>query len=170
MKGLVGLAPGAAFGTAKQWEIDGFKAVAKTLASEGWLTAAFGAEGDRAVTEEILRGLPEDQCLNLAGKTGLRELMAWIEAASCLVTNDSGPMHLADALSTPTVAIFGSTDSTWTGPRHAHHQVIQSDLACSPCFLRECPIGKTCMKSITAELVLEKARLALEANFRSKNP
>lgn len=150
---LIGLAPGAAFGPAKQWFIENFHQLAGRLSNEGKRVVVLGGPDDRADGETITADLPVGQVQNLAGETTLREMMAIIEECSALVTNDSGPMHVADALGTPTAAIFGSTDSTWTGPRRPNHEVLQSDVACNPCFLRECPIGYDCMRGITIDRV-----------------
>ncbi|MCB9769297.1 MAG: lipopolysaccharide heptosyltransferase II [Candidatus Omnitrophica bacterium] len=152
---LVGMAPGAAFGPAKQWFIENFQALARSLVDEAISIAILGGPDEVEAGEYILDGLPESLSVNLAGKTTIREMMAALVHCRLVVTNDSGPMHIADALGTPTVAIFGSTDSSWTGPRRDHHQVLQSNAPCNPCFLRECPIGYPCMKGITVEMARE---------------
>jgi len=158
---IVGIAPGAAFGSAKQWDPDRFQGVAKESVARGWVPVVFGMAVDRPLGDLILEGAGSAPAWNLAGETTLRELMAFISECAVLVTNDSGPMHLADALSTPSVALFGSTDSTWTGPRANHHIILQSEVACSPCFLKECPLDRQCMTSLTVEHVLA----AIEAVF-----
>lgn len=157
---LIGLAPGAAFGPAKQWFIPNFRELAERLSNVGKRVVIVGGPDDRDAGEEIIADLPNGQVRNLAGETSLRQMMALIEQCRLLVTNDSGPMHVADALGTPTAAIFGSTDSTWTGPRRPNHEVLQSDVACNPCFLRECPIGYDCMRGITVDRV-HKAVLSI---------
>ena len=94
----------------------------------------------------------------LAGKTSLRELMSLLKLCRVLLTNDTGPMHVAAALGTPVVAIFGSTSPELTGPgfpNELRHQILKSDAPCSPCFLRECPIDFRCMNGIGVEQVVE---------------
>ena len=94
---------------------------------------------------------------NLAGVTGLGELCAGLKLCRVLLTNDSGPMHVAAALGTPVVAPFGSTSPELTGPGlpgDPRHQLLRAKVPCSPCFLRECPIDFRCMKGISVEQVV----------------
>ena len=96
--------------------------------------------------------------LNLAGQTSLRELMSLLKLCRVLLTNDSGPMHVAAALGTPVVVPFGSTSPELTGPGlpgDPRHRLLKSDAPCSPCFLRECPIDFRCMNGISVERVVE---------------
>ncbi len=158
---LVGMAPGAAFGPAKQWLIENFQELAEELVRDKISVVVLGGPNEINAGDQIVCNLPSGSSLNLAGRTTIREMMAILVHCQALVTNDSGPMHIADALGTPTVAIFGSTDSSWTGPRGKHHQVLQSNVACNPCFLRECPIGYECMKGITVEMAREAVERVL---------
>jgi len=162
----VAFTPGAAFGTAKQWFPENYRALASALGKEGHFLVLFGSENDRELGDFILGDAPKDGRLNLAGKTNLRELMATISLCDCLVTNDSGPMHIADAVGTPAVAFFGSTDSNWTGPQATHHRVLQADVACNPCFLRECPLNRECMMSLGVPSALEAVRAILTDSAR----
>jgi heptosyltransferase-2 len=164
-KGLVAISPGAAHGSAKCWDISGFQYLARELSAEGYGVIILGLDRDIAAGEEILSGVLPEKCHNLAGRTTLRETMALIKTALLLVTNDSGPMHMADALGTSCVAIFGSTDPDWTGPRRPIHQVLRTTVSCSPCFLKECPINRQCMASITPENALQAAQQIL-AHFQ----
>ena len=94
---------------------------------------------------------------NLAGRTSLRELMALLKLCRVVLTNDSGPMHVAAALGTPVVVPFGSTSPAFTGPGlpgEARHRLLQADAACSPCFRRNCPIDFRCMTGISVESVI----------------
>jgi heptosyltransferase-2 len=159
---LVGLSPGAAFGPAKQWPISSFARLALTLAGEGHRVFVIGGPSEKEVGDRILEGLPSGTGANLAGATSLREMMAVVSSLDTLVTNDSGPMHIADAVGTPTVALFGSTDSTWTGPHASHHKILQSKVPCNPCFLRECPLDYQCMAELTAERAARATRELLE--------
>lgn len=161
---IVGIAPGAAFGSAKQWDPERFEEVASALSRRGVHPVVLGTEAEREIGDRILSGIGAGGGANLAGETTLRELMALISACRALLTNDSGPMHLADALGTPTVALFGSTDSTWTGPTDSCHRVLQAEVACNPCFLRDCPLNRECMKSLTVPRVLEELGILLEGS------
>ena len=101
---------------------------------------------------------PQSAILNLAGQTSLRELMALLKLCRVLLTNDTGPMHVAAALGTPVVVPFGSTSPELTGPGlpgDPRHRLLKSDAPCSPCFLRECPIDFRCMNGISVERVVE---------------
>jgi heptosyltransferase-2 len=159
---VVGIAPGAAFGSAKQWEQEWYQQVARWMMEMGFFVMVFGTEKDCELGDFILQGTAQAQGRNLAGQTSLRELMASIASCRCLLTNDSGPMHLADAVGTPAVALFGSTDSGWTGPRSRNHHVLQSKVPCSPCFLRECPLDRECMKELSVNAVIQSLEEILE--------
>ena len=157
---LVGAFPGASFGPAKRWTVEGFKGALAALARDhGAVPVIIGGPGDSAISEELSKGL-KVRHINLAGSTTLRELMAVMGLLKLLITNDSGPMHVGAALGTPTVAVFGSTDPALTGPLGRSTAVVYKGLPCSPCFKRECPL-KTgqmeCMKAVSPEEVSEAA-------------
>ena len=88
--------------------------------------------------------------MSLAGQTTLREFIDLVAACRLFLTNDSGAMHVAAALAVPTIAVFGPTDDTTTGPVSALACVIREHAECSPCLLRECPIDHRCMTRVTA--------------------
>jgi heptosyltransferase-2 len=159
LSSLMGISPGASFGSAKRWDRERFQQVAAEMVNQGMAVVVLGTEQERELGDYILHGLPGHQAVNLAGETDLRLLMAIIRECRWLLTNDSGPMHLADALGTPVVALFGSTDSSWTGPQAAHHQILQAEVPCSPCFMRECPLDRACLQALTVPQVLEKIRI-----------
>jgi heptosyltransferase-2 len=94
----------------------------------------------------------------LNGKTSLETLIGVLAESTLMVTNDSGPMHIAAALGIPTVAIFGPTDETATGPHGPRTCVIKHAVECSPCLLRECPIDHRCMNGVTVEQVCRAAK------------
>ncbi len=153
---LVGINPGAAYGSAKCWLPERFRAVTEKLLELPDLAVVyFGDPAGAPLVNEICKGLPEDRVLNLAGKTNLRELIALIEQCSALLTNDSGPMHIAAALGTPLVALFGSTSDVQTGP-YGGGIVIHKHVECSPCYKRVCPIDFRCMKRIEVDEVFQK--------------
>jgi heptosyltransferase-2 len=154
---VFGLNPGAEYGPAKRWPVEKFIAAAKEIQARtncAWLL--FGGKNDATTTAQIESALrtPRSAIFNLAGKTSLRELMALVKLCRVLLTNDTGPMHVAAALGTPVVVPFGSTSPELTGPGlpgEARNHLIKSDAPCSPCFLRECPIDFRCMNGISVE-------------------
>jgi heptosyltransferase-2 len=158
---IFGLNPGAEYGPAKRWPVEKFIAAAREIQNRTnctWLV--FGGETDAAIANRIESAIPSppSAILNLAGKTSLRELMALLKICRVLLTNDSGPMHVAAALGTPVVVLFGSTSPELTGPGlpgDARHRLLKSDAPCSPCFLRECPIDFRCLNGISVERVAE---------------
>jgi heptosyltransferase-2 len=158
---LFGLNPGAEYGPAKRWPVEKFIAAAREIQNRTngtWLV--FGGETDAAIANRIESAIPSppSAILNLAGKTSLRELMALLKICRVLLTNDSGPMHVAAALGTPVVVPFGSTSPELTGPGlpgDVRHRLLKSDVPCSPCFLRECPIDFRCLNGIGVERVIE---------------
>lgn len=117
----------------------------------------FGDASSDALIKEIVQGTPK-QVINLAGVTSVRELICLIDECDVLVSNDSGPMHIAAALDTPLVALFGSTDEDVTGPYGKPSSILRHKTDCSPCLKRVCPIDFRCMMQITVEEVAEKVR------------
>jgi lipopolysaccharide heptosyltransferase II len=158
---LFGLNPGAEYGPAKRWPAERFIAAAREIQKRtNCLWLILGGKGDALLAGEIESAIAagKSTATNLAGKTSLRELCAVIKQCRVLLTNDTGPMHIAAALGTPVVVPFGSTSPELTGPilsAGARDQLIKSDAPCSPCFLRECPIDFRCMNGITVERVVE---------------
>lgn len=153
---LLGMNPGAAYGPAKCWPAERFKELAKLLLQrkDVWLVF-FGDSSAGELIKEICRELPE-RAMNLAGVTSLRELACLIKSLDLLVTNDSGPMHIAAAFDVPMVAFFGSTDEQKTGPYGQSEAVLNKKVSCSPCFKRVCPIDFRCMKEIGVDEVFRR--------------
>jgi heptosyltransferase-2 len=164
---LLALIPGAEYGPAKRWPLERFIAAAREIRKRMncvWLIlgAKADAEIQRAAgllsAENNFRQDAGSTLLNLMGKTSLRELMAVLKLCRVVLTNDTGPMHVAAALGTPVVVPFGSTSPELTGPGlpgDPHHRLLRSEAPCSPCFLRECPIDFRCMTGIRVERVVE---------------
>ena len=153
----LGLNTSAAYGPAKCWPLDRFAAVVRTIpASLNCVWLHFGTSSDWDQGEQ-LKAASKRNVINLAGKTSLRQLMALLKRCRALLTNDSGPMHLAAALGTPVIVPFGSTSPELTGPgldRHGAHKILRGTVPCSPCFRRTCPIDFRCMTSISVEHVV----------------
>lgn len=149
---IVGVNPGAAYGSAKCWLPERFRSVIQKLIEDPQVyVLCFGDQTGVSVVREICEGL-SSQVINLAGTTSLRELIALIQQCSVFLTNDSGPMHIAAALKVPLVALFGSTSDVATGP-YLHGEVIHKHVKCSPCYKRICPIDFRCMKKIEVDEV-----------------
>jgi heptosyltransferase II len=151
---IVGINPGATYGSAKCWLPERFREVTERLLRDKEIYVVyFGDIATAPLVKEICSGLPS-RVINLAGLTTLRELTGLINHCDVLLTNDSGPMHVADAIGTPIVALFGSTSEVVTGPYRAG-SVIHKHVECSPCYQRTCPIDFRCMKRIEADEVYE---------------
>jgi heptosyltransferase-2 len=159
---VIGINPGATYGSAKRWYPDRFADVARRLADE-WSAriVIFGGPGETGIADEI-EGHLQGVCLNLAGKTNLRELMALIRRCDFFITNDSGPMHIAAAFDVPLVAVFGSTDHATTSPYTKRAVIVRKNVECAPCKLRECPTDHRCMTEVTADAVVRAAFALLD--------
>lgn len=149
---IVGINPGATYGSAKCWLPERFRDITRRLLEDkDVFVVYFGDQATASLVKEICQGL-SPRVVNLAGLTSLRELAALVSLCDVLLTNDSGPMHIAAALGTAIVALFGSTSQVITGPYRAG-KVIQKPVECSPCYQRTCPIDFRCMKKIEADEV-----------------
>ena len=159
---IIGINPGAAYGSAKCWLPERFREVAKQLIEKdpSHVVLFFGDLSHKELINEICASLPA-RAINLAGQTDLQSLASLISICSVFLTNDSGPMHIADSLGVPLVALFGSTDPIATGPYRQSKHVMQKKVPCSPCFKRVCPIDFPCMKGLTVEAVFEKVMKVL---------
>jgi heptosyltransferase-2 len=154
---IIGINPGASYGSAKRWPSDRFAAVADALSTRfGARIVIFGAPSEAQVAQEVGAKMTVKPVI-LAGRTTLGQLMGLIRGCHLFITNDSGPMHLAAALDVPQLAIFGSTSEIATGPLNARAQVIKNQVDCNPCFLRECPTDFRCMLGISVEDVVGAA-------------
>jgi heptosyltransferase II len=148
------IAPGAAFGPAKQWPLSHYAQAAAWWIKEGGKCVILGAPGEEAHGEEVHQQCPE--ALNLVGKTSIPELMYILGESKFCIVNDSGAMHLAASVSAKGVAIFGSTDPTATGPLGGNWKVIWTRPDCSPCLQKQCPLPTDkykCLSSATVEMV-----------------
>ncbi|HYG24821.1 MAG TPA: lipopolysaccharide heptosyltransferase II [Verrucomicrobiae bacterium] len=166
---LCALNAGAEYGPAKRWPAERFIAAAKEIAAKTgcrWLILGGPADVPLATSiQSSLRAarIPSD-CL--AGRTSLRELCAVLKLCDVALTNDTGPMHVAAAVGTRVVVPFGSTSAELTGPGlpgDSQHQFLVSNVPCSPCFLRKCPIDFRCMNSISVSQVAEAVVRAMRS-------
>jgi heptosyltransferase-2 len=140
--------PGAAYGSAKRWDEQRFAETADILSqSLGLRVAIVGSAAEGPVAENIRAQMKSAPAL-LTGKTTLETLIGVLAESSLMITNDSGPMHIAAALGIPTIAVFGSTDDGVTGPIGNKTRIVKHPVDCSPCLLRQCPIDHRCMTRI----------------------
>ena len=152
---LLALCPGAEFGPAKQWPASHYAEVARNRLDLGWQVVLLGSAADREVCAEI-NAACGGRCSDLAGKTSLTEVIDVISLADFVVSNDSGLMHIAAALSCPLVAIYGSSSPDFTPPLSANCEIVKLQLDCQPCFKRECPLGHLdCLRQLEPRQVLE---------------
>jgi heptosyltransferase-2 len=153
----IGLNPSATYGTAKQWFPQRFAQLADRIAKEyhaGILI--FGGPKDRELGEQVCE-IMQMPAVNMAGQTTLGMAMALIQQCHAFITNDSGLMHIACALQTPLVAIFGSTNPITTGPIGPNSHIVQVETPCSPCLLTECPEKHhICMDGVSVDMVYRK--------------
>ena len=146
--------PGAEYGPAKRWPAHHFAALARRLASTDFPVWVLGSAKDAPVGDAIAQQAA-GAALNLCGKTNLEQAIDLLAGARCVVTNDSGLMHVAAAVGVPLVALYGSSSPGYTPPLSAHAKILTLGLACSPCFKRECPLGHLrCLEDIAPEQVV----------------
>ena len=161
-KRRVAIAPGAAFGSAKCWPAERFAAVADALVDDfGVDVILFGSNSEIGICRQIT-GSMRHRAGTLAGQTSIGELPALFSRCQLFVGNDSGAMHVAAAVGLPVVAVFGSTDPDGTAPVTSLRRIIQHKVACSPCFLRECPIDHRCMERVPVREVRDAGAKWLE--------
>lgn len=171
-KPILALNPGAEYGPAKRWPEDKFIAAALEIQKRtecAWFILGGGPDRSLANTIAAAFNARRSAIKNLAGQTSLRELMALLKICRVLLTNDTGPMHLAAALGTPVVVPFGSTSPELTGPglpRDTQHHLLAADVPCTPCFRRTCPIDFRCMDAITVERAVGAVLEALAPQVR----
>ena len=158
-KPTLGINAGATYGSAKRWYPERFAQVAAAF-NDKYDIIIFGGPNEVEMAGDIeaeLKALHVSNYTNLAGKTSIEQLCAYIGGCSLFITNDSGPMHVAAAYQVPTVAIFGPTrykeTSQW---KNAKSIIVRHEMDCSPCMKRECPLKHhNCMKEISASEVIQ---------------
>ncbi len=159
-KKIVGLNPGSTYGSAKRWLPERYAELAVRLEKEkGVEIIIFGGPGDEKVCNEVFEKIIQKDsstgqcCKNLVGKTSIIELSALLKKCVCLVTNDTGAMHISAAVATPVVAIYGPTDWSSTPPLGTGHKLIKTKVDCAPCFKRTCYGSHCCMTTISVDEV-----------------
>ena len=147
--------PGAEYGPAKRWPARHFAALAARLGDASQPVWLLGSDKDRALSEEIVRQA-QGAAQNLCGCTTLEQAIDLLAGARLVVANDSGLMHVAAALERPLLALYGSSSPEFTPPLSQHAKIIATDIACSPCFQRVCPLGHfKCLEDLTPQRVLQ---------------
>lgn len=171
---LLALCPGAEFGPSKRWPETHYAEVARALLERGWQIAIFGSEKDRPVAQIIVDLIPEAlraRIANLAGATQLEQAVDLLSAATAVVTNDSGLMHIAAATSRPLVVVYGSTSPAFTPPLAECVEILQIPVDCGPCFQRECPLGHLkCLRELKPARVLDALEKLLAGNAKMLVP
>lgn len=155
---VVALCPGAEYGPAKRWPAEHFAALARRCAEAGAEVWIVGSANEAALGDAICTSSGRF-AVNLAGRTSLLEAVDLLSAASAVVSNDSGLLHVAAALDVPVAAVYGSTSPDFTPPLGAHAVALQRELGCRPCFRRECPLGHTdCLRGLAPAEVFAALR------------
>ncbi|HUJ78787.1 MAG TPA: lipopolysaccharide heptosyltransferase II [Nitrospiria bacterium] len=169
---LIALCPGAGFGPAKRWPVERYGALAVRLVGErGAAVMVLGGAAERSMGQ-FLSAHTGSSLIDVTGRTNLREAMALLALATAAVSNDSGLLHLAAAVGTPVVALFGPTNPDRTGPTVAAAEsttILRWPVSCSPCELRECPIDHRCMAWLEPDAVYEAVCRHLGAPGPPKN-
>ncbi len=153
-KKILILAPGAAFGDAKQWPAEYFAKISREKYKDNWQVIILGSAKDKEIANQI-NNLVNNICLNLCGITNIKDAIDIISISNYVISNDSGLMHIAAALDKNLIAIYGSSTPNFTPPLSNKAIILEDkDLDCRPCFKRTCPYGhKNCMYNITPDKV-----------------
>ena len=158
---MVALCPGSINSRAKRWPAERYAQLADRLIDElGAQVLLIGSSAEAEVSREVSRQM-RHQPLVLTGQTELDKLVATLSLVDLLVTNDTGPAHIASALGRPTLVIFGPTNPLATRPFSPFGEIVREPPDCAPCMLRDCPIDHRCMTAITPAAVFERARALL---------
>ena len=148
---VVGIHLGAVYGPSKLWPAEGIVELCRMLSDDGQIPLLLGARDDLDAAEAITR---QTSARSLVGRDGPELLPALASELDALVCGDTGVGHLAAAIGTPVVTLFGPTDPRLTAPR-GPVRVLTHEVACAPCFYRACPIEHPCLRGITAAAVAD---------------
>ena len=161
---VVALCPGSINSRAKRWPAERYALLADRLIEEACAAVILiGSAAESDIAEEV-RGRMKHEPIVMTGKTDLTKAVAILSQVDLLVTNDTGPAHIAAALNRPTLVIFGPTNPLTTGPLSQHAEIVREPPDCAPCMLRDCPIDHRCMTAISPSQVFERAVTMLKAN------
>ncbi len=166
-KKIVALGVGSTNSQAKRWPAERYAALNDNLQNDlGANVILIGAESEKDVSNTVMK-LSNRTPVDLTGKTDLAEAVSLLSVIDLLISNDMGLAHVAPAVGTSTIAIFGPTNSETTRPYSLNAEVIRKEVECAPCMLRDCPIDHRCMTRISVDEVFETAkhRLADEEEY-----
>jgi len=169
-RAMVALCPGSINSRAKRWPAERYGALADRLIDE--LNAEvllIGSREELDVSEEVSRRM-RNKPIMMTGKTSLAQVAAVLSLVDLLVTNDTGPAHIASGLGRPTLVIFGPTNHLTTRPFSPVAEIVRHPPDCAPCMLRDCPIDHRCMTAIGPQDVFERARLLLDSLQTTSSP
>ncbi len=169
-RNIIGLVPGATSNPmknpAKRWPIEAYAALAKMLVDEGSQVCVLGTDRERSLGE-VITAVASHQIVNLCGETSLDDAINLIAGLNCLVSNDSGLMHVAAAVDTPVVGIYGSTSPNVCPPHTDKRAICSIRTLCSPCRQHSCPYQHhACMTSISPGMVHEAMRELLDGKTK----
>ena len=152
---IVGFGPGATYGPAKRWPAERWIELGRKLKDAGRPALIFGSFDESRLCKEIERNIGTT-AVSLAGGTDIRQSAALIALCKTFVTNDTGVMHLAAAVGTRVIALFGSTNPAWTKPWGGRHALLYTKEPCSPCYARTCRYGHyNCLHKLSVDAVWE---------------
>jgi len=164
---ILAFCPGAEFGPAKRWPEKHFASVANYYQQQGWQIWIFGSKKDSTIATNINKQC-QQPCVDLTGKTSLPEAIDLLSCAKRVITNDTGLMHIAAALQRPLVAIYGSSSANFTPPLSNQVNILSLNLACSPCFQRQCPLQHLdCLEKLVPQQVIDACEQLEEISAES---
>lgn len=164
---LVALCPGSINSRAKRWSAESYASLADRLLEQRRQVVIVGSANETDVAREVMSRMRR-QAIDITGKTSIDQLTAILANVDLLVTNDTGPAHIAAALGRPTLVIFGPTNPLTTRPLSGKAEILRHPPDCAPCMLRDCPIDHRCMTAITVDEVMERSEVLLKQGSFAK--
>jgi len=164
---IVVICPGSINSRAKRWPAESFAKLSDQLRDEGRQVVVIGSKGEEDVSREVTQRMRQKP-VDLTGKTTIDQITAILGLADLVITNDTGPAHIAAALGRPTLVIFGPTNPLTTRPFSGQAEILRHPPDCAPCMLRDCPIDHRCMTAITVEEVVGQSRAILKRGSFAK--
>ena len=159
---LIALCPGSINSRAKRWPAESFAALADLLIDRQAQVLLIGSPEESEVSIEVVRRMRHDPIM-LTGNTTLSQVIEVLDIVDLLITNDTGPAHIAAALGRPTLVIFGPTNPLTTHPFSSSSEILRHPPECAPCMLRDCPIDHRCMTAISPAEVFARAQVMLSS-------